>query len=90
MLSEYVGKFFINDREVFKVLDADYFVVTLLICPLHPSLSTSNYRFVEEVIDTYTYTTAEAKRRIESAREIEEDMFVDIVNHFINELLEIC
>ncbi len=90
MLSEYVGRYFKNDREAFKVLEADYFVATFLICPFHPSISSCNYRYVEEVIDTYTYTTAEGISRVERAKEIEKEEFEKIVNNFIDELLEIC
>ncbi len=90
MLSKYVGRYFKNDREAFKVLETDHFVTTFLICPFHPSFSSCNYRYIEEVIDTYTYTTAEGLSRVERAREIEKEEFEKIVNNFIDELLEIC
>ena len=87
MLTEYIGKYFKNDRGVFKVLDTDHLVTTFLICPFHPSFSSCNYRYIEEVIDTYTYTTAEGLSKIERAREIEKEEFEEVVNNFVKELL---
>ena len=83
-------KYFINKEgtEVFKVLDSDSFTVRFITCPVHPTFSSSNYKFLENTIDVNTYIFPEAIRKIEDVEEIDEEIFVDIVNNFINELLD--
>lgn len=87
MLTKYIGKFFINDREVFKVVTTDSYTTTFLICPLHPSFSSSNYRFAEEVLDTFIYPSKESLDEIKKAREITKEEFEERVFNFVKELL---